>query len=106
MSDKRFTAQNMRDTAQVLHYNHPSQLNCEAAAMLRQAADAEDELACLREENIRLAAENARYAARLEAVVNTLLNVNHECRYSNAVSMSKGEYDRILRAARGERGAE
>lgn len=36
---KTYTAQQMRDVAQCLHYNSPTKLTIEAAAMLRQAAD-------------------------------------------------------------------
>lgn len=37
---KKYTAQEMRDMANCLHYNSPTKLTIEAAAMLRQAADA------------------------------------------------------------------
>ena len=98
--------------------------------MLRQAADAEEELANLKTTSGELEKEALEYAdhgvssplltntikrliaernslkARLKVVVNMLANVNHECRYSNAVSMLKDEYDAILQAACGEEGAE
>ncbi len=38
--NKPYTANEMRDVAQCLHYNSPTKLTVEAAAMLRQAADA------------------------------------------------------------------
>lgn len=41
---RRYTDQEMRDTAQCLHYNSPTKLTIEAAAMLRQAAETEEEL--------------------------------------------------------------
>ncbi len=99
---------------------------CRAADMLRQAADAEEDLANLKTTSgelekraleyadrvvssplltntiKRLIAERNSLKARLEAVVNMLSNVYHDCRYSNAVPMFKEEYDAILRAARGE----
>lgn len=39
-----YTAQEMRDVAQCLHYNSPSELTIEAAAMLRQAAEMRERL--------------------------------------------------------------
>lgn len=40
MASKTYTAQEMRDVAQCLHYNSPTKLTIEAAAMLRQSAEA------------------------------------------------------------------
>lgn len=102
MSDKRYTAQGMRDTAQCLHYNHPCALNSEAAAMLRQAADTEEELAKLK--------------ARLEAVVKEcetaydMICDSCPCTHCDLTCgqveeiVNKRQKD-ILRVARGEGGA-
>ena len=91
---KRYTAQDYRQMVVNLENNlHHGMERVVIASprlieMVRQAAETED--------------ENAQLKARLEAVVNMLSNVYHDCRYSNAVSMFKEEYDAILRAARGE----
>ena len=82
---KRYTAQEMREVLNTSWHDLDREM---VHDMLRQAADAEEDL--------------AKVKARLEAVVNMLSNVYHDCRYSNAVSMFKEEYDAILRAARGE----
>lgn len=42
MTNKIYTAQEVRDTAQCLHYNSPTRLTIEAATMLRQAADTQE----------------------------------------------------------------
>lgn len=39
MASRIYTAQEMRDVAQCLHYNSPSELTIEAAAMLRQSVE-------------------------------------------------------------------
>ena len=147
MSESRFTAQEMREVAEGLvdscvadnisilvgHGNLKAVKGDRIVAMLRQAADAEDELAKAKRPDacpanptnkmcylpgeyccdaVRyLQNENARLRARLAAVV-------MECEvekskwipameYETIVKRSSmvDRYDRILRAARGEEGA-
>ena len=48
-----YTAQEMRDVAQCLHYNSPSELTIEASAMLRQAVEMRERCKVLLEDIVK-----------------------------------------------------
>lgn len=122
---KRYAAQEMRELSNriwdyekmssglELTINAEDYVDCEATqnliAMLRQAADAEEELAKyksaymeLMTDSAKLIVENAQLKARLEAVVKECEKINEEKFRMNEVLAAKVILNRILRAARGE----
>ena len=91
---KRYTAQEMREVERDLCVHRYPVIEA-ARRMLRQAADAEE--------------ENAKLKARLEAVVKECEKLTHGCECVNEyldVHFARNHADAILRAARGEGGAE
>ena len=132
---KRYTAQEMRQTAGMDFYatklgldDRPG-LTDEIRSMLRQAADAEEELATLKgkscpyalpggecsaedrhfQRTVELERENAQLKARLEEVVKIAKNSGWRLRDCDSESHRETHnfaIREILRAARGEGGAE
>ena len=96
---KRYTAQEMRDEANRLAEGEKNCTGGESKhiSMLRQAADAEEELSELRDQVNRDFGESVSLKARLEAVVKTV---------KGSTTIHYSDVDAILRAARGEGGKE
>ena len=78
MANKIYTAQEMRDVAQCLHYNSPTKLTVEAAAMLRQSADAMD-----REEKCE-----KKYEYALELLDGSVLHLHYNDKSAIKIIMS------------------
>ena len=111
MSERKYTADELRAEAKFHAFrNGDSYIVVE---MLRQAADAEDELAKLKAQNVTIRTDNSAVIAelhrRLEAVVKecNMLLTDCGCNVREFhVDYVRKYADAILRAARGEGGAE